>query len=83
MSIITLKNVTKDYGHDRGIFDITFEVKKGVTYGFLGPNGAGKTTAIRHIMGFSHAQQGCVKVNHLDSWTNAATIQEILGYLPG
>lgn len=83
MTVISLQHVTKDYGHSRGIFDVSFNVEKGTVYGFLGPNGAGKTTAIRHIMGFSKPQQGIVTVNGLDSWTNASTIQEKLGYLPG
>ena len=83
MSVISLQHVTKDYGHGRGIFDVSFNVEKGIVYGFLGPNGAGKTTAIRHIMGFSKPQQGIVTVNGLNSWTNASTIQENLGYLPG
>ncbi|MCM3756527.1 ABC transporter ATP-binding protein [Sporosarcina aquimarina] len=83
MTVISLENVTKDYGHGRGIFDVSFNVKKGTVYGFLGPNGAGKTTAIRHVMGFSKSQRGIVTVDGLDSWTNASTIQESLGYLPG
>lgn len=83
MTVISLQHVTKDYGHGRGIFDVSFQVKKGTVYGFLGPNGAGKTTAIRHIMGFSKPHQGVVTVNGLDSWIHASTIQETLGYLPG
>ncbi|WP_313893608.1 ABC transporter ATP-binding protein [Psychrobacillus sp.] len=83
MKVISLQHVTKDYGHGRGIFDVSFNVEKGTVYGFLGPNGAGKTTAIRHIMGFSKPQQGIVTVNGMDSWANASTIQEDLGYLPG
>lgn len=83
MTVISLQHVTKDYGHERGIFDISFNVERGTVYGFLGPNGAGKTTAIRHIMGFSKPQQGIITVNGLDCWENASTIQEKLGYLPG
>ncbi|WP_274306951.1 ABC transporter ATP-binding protein [Solibacillus daqui] len=83
MTVISLQHVTKDYGHGRGIFDVSFNVEQGTVYGFLGPNGAGKTTAIRHIMGFSKPEQGIVTVNGLDCWTNAKTIQENLGYLPG
>ncbi|MCH7322671.1 ABC transporter ATP-binding protein [Solibacillus sp. MA9] len=83
MTVISLQHVTKDYGHGRGIFDVSFNVEQGTVYGFLGPNGAGKTTAIRHIMGFSKPEKGIVTVNGLDCWTNAKTIQENLGYLPG
>ncbi|WP_431030225.1 ABC transporter ATP-binding protein [Lysinibacillus sp. LZ02] len=83
MGVISLKDVTKDYGHGRGIFDVSFDVQEGSVFGFLGPNGAGKTTAIRHIMGFSKPQKGTVRVNQLDSWTYASQIQQNLGYLPG
>ncbi|MFV0289179.1 MAG: ABC transporter ATP-binding protein [Mycoplasmatales bacterium] len=83
MSIININNLTKDYGHNRGIFDVDIKVEKGIVYGFLGPNGAGKTTTIRHIMGFSHPEQGTVHVNGLDSWKYASDIQNVLGYLPG
>lgn len=83
MAVIQIENLTKDYGHNRGIFDVSFSVEKGEVYGFLGPNGAGKTTAIRHIMGFSRPQKGHTSVNGLDSWVNASEIQINLGYLPG
>ena len=83
MSVLQVQNLTKDYGHNRGVFDVSFTVNKGEVYGFLGPNGAGKTTAIRHIMGFSKPQKGHTFVNNLDSWEHAADIQKNLGYLPG
>lgn len=83
MTVIQIDHLTKDYGHNRGVFDVSFKVEKGEVYGFLGPNGAGKTTTIRHIMGFSRPQQGKITVNNLDSWKNASDIQKDLGYLPG
>ena len=58
MTVIKIEHLTKDYGHNRGVFDVSFSVEKGEVYGFLGPNGAGKTTTIRHIMGFSRPQKG-------------------------
>ncbi len=83
MSVIEIKNLTKDYGHNRGVFDVSIDVEQGEVYGFLGPNGAGKTTTIRHIMGFSKAAKGSVKVNGLSCFENASEIQKTLGYLPG
>lgn len=83
MAVIQIDHLTKDYGHNRGVFDVSFQIEKGEVYGFLGPNGAGKTTTIRHIMGFSRPQRGKITVNGMDSWKKASEIQRDLGYLPG
>lgn len=83
MAVIKVENLTKDYGHNRGVFDVTFNVEKGEVFGFLGPNGAGKTTTIRHIMGFSRPQRGETHVDGMNSWQEPAKIQKDLGYLPG
>ena len=83
MSVIAVNNLTKDYGHGRGIYDVSFDVKKGETLGFLGPNGAGKSTAMRHLMGFSKAHQGKAKILGKECRDDYATILENVGYLPG
>jgi len=83
MPVIQVENLTKDYGHNRGAFDVTFNIEKGEVYGFLGPNGAGKTTTIRHIMGFSRPGKGRTYVNGKNSWKHYYEIQRDLGYLPG
>lgn len=83
MSVIEVKHVTKDYGHGRGIFDVSFEIMEGEVFGFLGPNGAGKTTTIRHLMGFSKAQEGELYINGKNCWSSAAIIKQDVGYLPG
>lgn len=83
MSVIDISHLTKDYGHHRGIFDVSFTVNKGEVFGFLGPNGAGKTTTIRHLMGFSKPQEGIITVDGKDSWKSAAAIKRDVGYLPG
>ena len=83
MSVIQVESLTKDYGHNRGVFDVSFEVRKGEVFGFLGPNGAGKTTTIRHIMGFSRPQSGNTSVEGLNSWKRHYDIQRNVGYLPG
>ena len=83
MPVIEVKHVTKDYGHGRGIFDVSFKIEEGKVFGFLGPNGAGKTTTIRHLMGFTKAQEGELYINGKDSWKSAAIIKHDVGYLPG
>ena len=81
--VIEVENLTQDYGHGRGVFDISFSVKKGEVFGFLGPNGAGKSTTIRHIMGYSKPQQGHTRVFGLDSFKEYYKILKDVGYLPG
>ena len=83
MDIIEVKDLTQDYGHGRGVFDVSFSVKEGEVFGFLGPNGAGKSTTIRHIMGFSRPQKGETKVFGLESFHNYYKILANVGYLPG
>ncbi|MBR3666930.1 MAG: ABC transporter ATP-binding protein [Ruminococcus sp.] len=83
MGIIDVNNLTKDYSHGRGIFDITFEVSKGETLGFLGPNGAGKSTTMRHLMGFSKPQSGSAEIDGLDCLRDHDRILARVGYLPG
>ena len=82
-NIIEVKNVTKDYGQGKGIFDVNITVKKGEVFGFLGPNGAGKTTTIRNLLGFIRPDKGQCFIEGLDCFKYAAKIQENLGYLPG
>lgn len=81
--VIIVDHLTQDYGHGRGVFDVSFHVKKGEVFGFLGPNGAGKSTAIRHIMGFSRPQSGQTLVFGLESFHNYYKILAGVGYLPG
>ena len=81
--IIVVDNLTKNYGHGRGIFDVSFVVKKGEVFGFLGPNGAGKSTTIRHIMGFSKPDSGSANVFGMESFKNYYKILNNVGYLPG
>lgn len=83
MDMIEIEHLTKDYGGGRGVFDVSFSVKKGEVMGFLGPNGAGKTTTIRHLMGFVRPEQGRLSIHGMDCFRDAAKIQQKLGYLPG
>jgi len=83
MAHIEMRTVTKDYGHGRGIFDLSLEVCEGEVFGFVGTNGAGKTTAIRHLMGFLKPGKGRAIIKGLDCWYNAAKIKRYVGYIPG
>lgn len=81
--MIEVNSLTKKYSNGKGVFDVSFQVKKGEVFGFLGPNGAGKTSTMRHLMGFVHPTNGSASINGLDCWTDAAKIQKQLGYVPG
>ncbi|MFV0479242.1 MAG: ABC transporter ATP-binding protein [Anaerorhabdus sp.] len=83
MSVIEIMGLTKDYGEERGIFDLSFSVEKGEIFGFLGPNGAGKTTTIRHLLNFIHSDKGSCSILQMDCKDQSKKIQEKLGYLPG
>ncbi len=83
MPEIVVDGLTKDYGHGRGVYDVSFKVNKGEVFGFLGPNGAGKSTTMRHLMGFSNSEDGNVYIKEMSCWKNHAKIMESVGYLPG
>lgn len=83
MSVIEINGITKDYGKNRGVFDLDFKVEQGEVMGFLGPNGAGKTTTIRQLMGFIHPDKGSVYIDAKDCFSQAHDIAGSLGYLPG
>jgi len=82
-NVISIKNLTKDYGKNQGVFDITFCVKKGEILGFLGPNGAGKTTTMRHLVGFIKAEKGSCNILEMDCYKNPSEIQKYVGYVAG
>ncbi len=81
--VIEIRNLTKDYGEGRGVFDVSFTVKKGECFGFLGPNGAGKSTTIRHLMGFSVPDSGETLLRGQNSLKNRAKIMQGVSYVPG
>ena len=82
-NIIEVKNLTKDYGSGRGVFNVSFAVKKGEVFGFLGPNGAGKSTTIRHLMGFSKPDKGNTYILGEPTFNKYYEILNHVGYIPG
>lgn len=80
---IELRNLTKSYGKNRGIENISFSVEQGEVLGFLGPNGAGKTTCIRTLMGLIKATSGQATILGHDALLAPASLRSRVGYLPG
>ncbi|HEX7494723.1 MAG TPA: ATP-binding cassette domain-containing protein, partial [Bacteroidales bacterium] len=81
MSIV-VHGVTKFYGEQKALDNVSFEVKTGEIVGFLGPNGAGKSTMMKIITGFIPASSGKVTVNGLAVEDENPEVKKQIGYLP-
>jgi ABC-2 type transport system ATP-binding protein len=81
MSIV-VKGITKLYGEQKALDNVSFEVKTGEIVGFLGPNGAGKSTMMKIITGFIPASLGVIYVNGLKVGTENLEVRKQIGYLP-
>ncbi len=79
---ITVNNLTKIYGAQKAVDDISFTVNKGEIVGFLGPNGAGKSTTMKMITGYLTASAGSATVCGLTVIENSNETQKKIGYLP-
>ena len=80
--MISVRNLSKDYGAFRAVDKISFEVKPGDILGFLGPNGAGKSTTMKMITGFLTPTSGTAMVGGFDIQKNPIEAKQLLGYLP-
>ena len=81
MSIV-VNNLTKKFGSQRAVDNISFEVKEGEILGFLGPNGAGKTTTMKILTCYIAPSDGNAKVNGFSVLENQEEIKKKIGYLP-
>lgn len=79
---VNIQQVTKIYGEQKAVDNISFEVKEGEILGFLGPNGAGKSTTMKMITGFLPMTEGQIFVNGIDMQKNPIEGRKLIGYLP-
>lgn len=79
---ISIRNLTKTYGKNRGVTNLSLEVEEGDIFGFLGPNGAGKSTTIRSILGLIKFGEGEVEIFGRDIKKNQTEILKEIGYMP-
>jgi ABC-2 type transport system ATP-binding protein len=79
---IEVKNISKSYGSQKALDNISFSIKKGEIVGFLGPNGAGKSTLMKILTTYLSADEGTALVNDQDVTTNSKEVQRSIGYLP-
>ena len=79
---IEVKNITKTYGTQKALDNVSFSVKKGEIVGFLGPNGAGKSTLMKILTTYLTADEGEAFVNGFDVTSAQKNVQQSVGYLP-
>ena len=80
--LIEVKNITKRYGNHVAVDNLSFQVEKGMIYGFLGPNGAGKSTTMNIMTGYIAATDGTVEINGYDILKEPEKAKKCIGYLP-
>ncbi|OEJ99514.1 gliding motility-associated ABC transporter ATP-binding subunit GldA [Roseivirga misakiensis] len=79
---IKVSQLTKVYGNQKAVNEISFEVNRGDILGFLGPNGAGKSTTMKIATGFLPPSEGVIEIEGLDVTKEPIDARKCIGYLP-
>lgn len=79
---IEVQNITKSFGAQKALNDVSFSIKKGEIVGFLGPNGAGKSTMMRVLTTYHNADDGTAMVNGFNVIKDQKSVKHCIGYLP-
>lgn len=79
---IKVNHITKTFGKQKALNDVSFSIEKGEIVGFLGPNGAGKSTMMRILTTYYKADEGEAEVNGHDVLNEEKSVQNSIGYLP-
>lgn len=80
-SVIEIQGLSRRFGTNDALSDVSLKIPRGVVFGLVGTNGAGKTTLIRHVMGLLRPQRGSVAVFGLDPVANPTGVLARVGYL--
>jgi len=80
--MIEVSHLSRTFGRNQAITDVSFSIKQGEIVGFLGPNGAGKTTTLRILTGYLPPSTGTVKVAGFDIQTQSLQARQRIGYMP-
>ena len=83
MAVVQVNHITKSYGSQRALSDISFDVGKGELFGIIGPDGAGKTTLFRILATLLIADEGTASIGGLDVLKDYKEIRRRIGYMPG
>ncbi len=79
---VKLSHITKTYGSQKALNDVSFEIHKGEIVGLLGPNGAGKSTIMKILTCYIPPSMGEASINGFDVQEQALEVQRLVGYLP-
>ena len=80
--MVEVKNLTKRYGVNMALNNVSFKVEEGTIVGFLGPNGAGKSTTMNIVTGYLSATSGEVTVSGKNTLDEPNEVKKLIGYLP-
>src|SRR5664279_4161225 len=80
--MIKVENLTKEYGANRAVAQVSFNVRKGEVLGFLGPNGSGKSTTMKILTCFLAPTSGSAQVAGFDAFDQSLEVRRHVGYLP-
>ncbi len=80
--IIEAEGLTKKYGTQIAVNNLTLRIREGEVFGFLGPNGAGKTTSLLMFLGLTEPTSGKVRIVGFDPTREPLRVKEKVGYLP-
>ncbi|WP_304197996.1 gliding motility-associated ABC transporter ATP-binding subunit GldA [Flavobacterium alvei] len=79
---IEVNNISKSYGSQKALNEVSFSIQKGEIVGFLGPNGAGKSTLMKILTTYIASDEGAASVNGFDVNAQTKAVQQSIGYLP-
>jgi len=80
--IIETHHLSKAYGSQRAVDELSFTVEEGEIFGFLGPNGSGKTTTLLMLLGLTEPTSGWARVSGYNPTREAIKVKRIVGYIP-
>ena len=81
-SLISVSNLSKSFGSENALSNISLDIKRGEIFALLGPNGAGKTTLISCICGLTRQSAGKIRINNYDTISNFRETRRLIGLVP-
>ena len=80
--MLRIDHLTKLFGEEKGINDLTLHIAPGELYGFLGHNGAGKTTTLRSVVGIQKFDRGEIRIDGISVTEDPLACKKLFAYIP-